>query len=104
MKLHGSPDAKPAELDAELKRIRAWARANDLKPATVARLAGIAEKVTRDLYDAQWSPTSRSIRAMETLIPSGWKPGDPVPAQAVPEDAAGADRRRGETFPPSEAA
>jgi len=67
------------ELSAVLNRIRSWAAANALKPATLARLAGIAEVVTRDMSDDDWSPSSRSIRRLEALIPAGWKPGDPLP-------------------------
>jgi len=67
------------DLQAALNRIRAWAKANDLKPATLAREADIAENVTRNIDDAGWSPTSKSIRALESLIPKGWRVGDPVP-------------------------
>lgn len=72
------PTAVP-DLSAVLDRIRGWAAANALKPATLARQAGIAEVVTRDMDDAGWSPSSRSIRRLEALIPAGWKPGDPLP-------------------------
>ncbi len=66
-------------LGATLDRIRAWAAANELKPATLAKLAGIAEGVTRDLADPGWAPTSKSIRALEALIPRDWRVGDPLP-------------------------
>lgn len=71
----------PPELNAVLDRIRSWAKANDMKPATMARRAGISEVVTRGMDEPTWSPTSKSIRALEGLIPDGWQAGDPAPAQ-----------------------
>ncbi len=89
-----SPPPVPA-LSAVLDRIRAWASANKLKPATLARQAGLAEVVTRDLDQEDWSPSSRSIRRLEALIPPGWKAGDPVnepdATDATAIDAALAD-------------
>jgi hypothetical protein len=76
------------DLAAVLDRIRGWAEANRLKPATLARQAQIAEVVTRDMADPAWSPSSKSIRRLEALIPSGWRPGDPVPAGASAAAAA----------------
>lgn len=75
------PHPAPTNLSAVLDRIRAWARANDWKPATLARKAGIAEVVTRSMTTDAWSPSSTSIRAMEGLIPADWREGDPVPAK-----------------------
>lgn len=69
------------DLQAALNRIRAWAKANDLKPATLAREADIAENVTRNIDAPDWSPTSKSIRALESLIPKNWRAGDPVPGR-----------------------
>lgn len=70
----------PATLDACLVRIREWATANDWRPARLAREAGIAENVTRDMFAGTWSPTASSIRKLEAVIPSGWQPGDPLPS------------------------
>jgi hypothetical protein len=70
---------------AVLDRIRGWAAANDLKPATLARQAGLAETVTRDMDEAAWSPSSSSIRKLEALIPEGWMPGMAVPAGQASE-------------------
>ena len=64
-----------------LNRIRGWALANDFKPATLAAMAGLADNVTRGMDAADWSPSSRSIRQLEALIPPMWRPGDPVPAK-----------------------
>ena len=71
---HAVPD-----LAAALDRLRAWARANGWQPATFARKAGLAENVTRGMDEKDWAPTSRSIRALEQLIPADWKIGDPLP-------------------------
>lgn len=82
-----APAALPApDLSAVLDRIRGWAAANDLKPATLARQAGLAETVTRDMDETGWSPSSSSIRKLEALIPEGWVPGQPVPP--APEASA----------------
>lgn len=78
------PISCPApELTAVLDRIRAWAKANDWAPATLARKAGLSEVVTRDMGQPDWGPTSRSIRAFETLIPAGWQAGDPLPTETT---------------------
>ena len=50
-----------------------------MKPATLARVAGLAENVTRDMDAKEWGPSSRSIRRLEALIPPGWRVGDPLP-------------------------
>jgi len=73
-----------ASLTSVLDRIRAWAAANELRPATLARQAGIAEVVTRDMASADWSPSSKSIRALESIIPPEWQP----PAVARPRRAS----------------
>lgn len=76
--------AKPQapDLSAVLDRIRGWAAANEWKPATLARMAGVAESVTRDMDEPEWGPSSNSIRRFEALIPEGWRVGDPVPEKA----------------------
>lgn len=81
------PDMVP-DLAGVLDRIRRWAEANDLKPATLAAQAGLAESVTRDMATEGWSPTSKSIRRLEALIPPSWRPGEPLPG-ATPEKTAG---------------
>ena len=89
--------ASAPDLSSVLARIRSWAAANDLKPATYARLAGVAEVVTRDMAGEGWSPSSRSIRRLESLIPAGWKAGDPVPGgHASAAEGAGAPMPAGE--------
>lgn len=70
------------DLAAVLDRIRGWAAANEWKPATLARMAGVAESVTRDMDEPGWGPSSSSIRRFEALIPEGWRVGDPVPETA----------------------
>lgn len=70
------------DLAAVLDRIRGWAEANEWKPATLARMAGVAESVTRDMDEPTWGPSSNSIRRFEALIPEGWRVGDPIPEKA----------------------
>lgn len=84
------PKVSPPELAAVLDRIRGWAGANELKPATLARQAGLAESVTRGMDGGDWSPSSSSIRSLEALIPAGWMPGHPVPPVEVAEKASAA--------------
>lgn len=88
--------ASAPDLSSVLARIRSWADANDLKPATYARLAGVAEVVTRDMASEGWSPSSRSIRRLEALIPDGWKAGDPLPEPVAEAATAAASAGRAE--------
>lgn len=88
--------ASAPDLSSVLARIRSWAGANDLKPATYARLAGVAEVVTRDMASESWSPSSRSIRRLEALIPDGWKAGDPLPEPVAEAATAAASVGRAE--------
>jgi len=75
-------------LTSVLDRIRGWAAANGWKPATLARMAGVAERVTRDMDSAVWSPSSSSIRRFEALIPDEWRVGDALPEAAPSETHA----------------
>lgn len=89
--MHTAPVVAP-DLSVVLDRIRGWAAANDWKPATFAKRAGVAETVTRDMEDPAWGPSSNSIRKLEALIPDGWMPGHPVPPdlQAVQSEGRAA--------------
>lgn len=86
-----STDAVPApDLAAVLDRIRGWASANEWRPATLARMAGVAESVTRDMDEPGWGPSSNSIRRFEALIPEGWRVGDPLPPVEADQKASAA--------------
>lgn len=87
--MHTTPPTAP-DLAAVLDRIRGWASANDWKPATLARMAGVAESVTRDMDEPTWGPSSSSIRRFEALIPEGWRAGDPVPSDTAGQKASAA--------------
>jgi hypothetical protein len=76
------------DLASVLDRIRGWAEANNWKPATLARRAGLAESVTRDMDNAGWAPSSNSIRRFEALIPEGWRVGDDLPTETAVSEAA----------------
>lgn len=78
----------PPDLAAVLDRIRGWAAANNWKPATLARRAGLAESVTRDMDAPDWAPSSNSIRRFEALIPAGWRVGDDLSIETVASEAA----------------
>jgi len=86
--MHTAASTNAPDLSAVLDRIRGWAAANELKPATLARQAGLAETVTRDMDEAAWSPSSNSIRKLEALIPEGWRPGMPVPSAPTADEPA----------------
>lgn len=75
-----------SQFDDVLARIRAFAAAKGWKPSRLAREAGIADMVTRGIERPDWSPSGKSVRALERVIPAGWKPGDPLPTP--PEEAA----------------
>jgi len=66
---------------ATLDRIRAWAKVNNWTPARLAGEAGLTDKATRGMDDADWTPSGSSIRAFEKIIPDHWMPGDPLPRE-----------------------
>lgn len=78
--------------DAVLDRIRAYARARDWLPGRLAVEAGLSRGTLKDLFDASWSPSSATVKAIEGVIPPDWQAGDPVPAasEAATEAASAA--------------
>jgi hypothetical protein len=76
-------------IDAVLDRIRAYAVAEKLAPATLARLAGISEVATRGMHSTDWSPRMHSIRALSRLIPPDWQEGDAARATEPKEKGVG---------------
>lgn len=63
-------------LDAVLARLRAFRKAADLSLSALALAAGLSRAALRGMDDADWAPTSSTIRAVERLIPAGWGEGE----------------------------
>jgi len=63
-------------LDAVLARLRAFRKAADLSQSALALAAGLSRATLRGIDDADWAPTSSTIRAVERLIPTGWGEGE----------------------------
>lgn len=78
----GAPGADPAEpaCPAAIARIRAWRRANDWTAHRYAAEASVPEGSTRRMDDDGWSPTLRTLRKLDAVVPAGWQPGDATPA------------------------
>lgn len=62
-----------------LKRLQAYRRAADLSYSALAQSAGLSRAALNGMDNADWSPSSTTIRAVERLIPEGWRVGDPLP-------------------------
>ncbi|WP_425065589.1 hypothetical protein [Reyranella sp.] len=62
-----------------LERLQAYRKAADLSYSRLARLAGLSRAALLGMDAEDWSPSSTTIRAIESLIPSTWRVGDPVP-------------------------
>lgn len=77
-------DQPAVQFDTVLERIRSFAGARGWKPARLAREAGLSDTVTRGMERPDWAPSGISVRRLEALIPEGWRPGDPVPAEPAP--------------------
>jgi len=63
-----------------LKRIQAYRKAADLSYSALAQSAGLSRAALLGMDAPDWSPSSTTIRAIEKLIPPGWRVGDPIPA------------------------
>ncbi len=74
-------DTQP-EIDTLLDRLRAYRKAADLSYSALAQRAGLSRAALMGMDDEDWGPTSATIRAVEAIIPSGWQPGQPIPAPA----------------------
>lgn len=75
--------------DAVLDRIRAYARARDWMPGRLAVEAGLSRGTLKGLFDATWSPSSATVKAIEGVIPSDWRPGDAASSSVASEASTG---------------
>lgn len=55
-------------VSASLDRIRAYAKAQKIKPATLARLAGLHANALRGLHDDDWNPRADTLQKVEEAI------------------------------------
>ena len=76
-------------LSAVLDRLRAYCRARDLTPGQLATEAGLSRGTLARFFEPDWMPTSSTVAAIERLLPSNWKDGDPLPGVERPGRAAG---------------
>ncbi|MCW5737340.1 MAG: helix-turn-helix transcriptional regulator [Enhydrobacter sp.] len=77
----------PSDINAILERLRVYRRAAGLSLSGFAIKAGLSRSALGAMDREDWSPTADTIRAMEQLIPSGWKVGDPIPNVTGAQDA-----------------
>lgn len=54
---------------AAIDRIRAFAKSQDLAAATFAKRAGLSPNALSDFHKDSWSPTLKTLQALEALIP-----------------------------------
>lgn len=69
------------EIDVLLLRIREYRKAANLSYSALAQRAGLSRAALVGMDREGWGPTSSTIRAIEQLMPSGWRVGDPLPQQ-----------------------
>lgn len=68
------------------ERIRAYRAAREWTKVRLAEEAQISgSNVLTAMDRADWNPTSKTLEALEKVIPEGWQPGDPLPQE---EEAA----------------
>jgi len=56
-------------IDADIERIRSYARAQNWKKSRLAREAGMADTVLRRFHSDHWNPTAETLRRLEAAIP-----------------------------------
>ena len=61
-------------LDAVLTRIRAYATHARLSPSALALKAGLGINSLADLHSSDWTPSGRTIRKVEAVIPADFMP------------------------------
>lgn len=56
-----------------IKRIRAYAKANNITKSRLALDAGLSDRALKDFWTEAWNPTLESLRKIEGLIPPSFK-------------------------------
>lgn len=82
-------------LDPVLKRLQAYRKAAEFSYSALAQNAGLSRAALQGMDHEDWSPSSTTIRAIEKLIPPGWRAGDPIPERAAtPKRKPGSGARK----------
>lgn len=53
-----------------IARIRAYAKAQNIRPARLAIMAGLHANTLRSFEDADWAPTGTTLRKLEAVVPA----------------------------------
>ena len=61
------------DLEAVLARLRSFRKEEKLSYSALALRASLSRAALIGMDDDQWAPTSTTIRAIEALIPAGWR-------------------------------
>jgi 3,4-dihydroxy 2-butanone 4-phosphate synthase/GTP cyclohydrolase II len=62
--------------EQSIARIRAFAKSQKIRPARLAIMAGLHANTLRSFDDADWSPTGKTLRKLEALIPADFIEGE----------------------------
>ena len=74
-----APMETQPSLGPVLKRLQAYRKAAELSYSALAQNAGLSRAALLGMDADDWSPSGKTIRAIEKLIPPGWRVGDPLP-------------------------
>lgn len=83
-----SPASGAPQLDAVLQRLRAWRQATGLSYSALALKAGLSRSALVGMDRENWTPSGATIRAVERLMPDGWREGEPIETEQVAEGAS----------------
>ena len=73
----------PPDLDRVLHRLRAYRKAAGLSYSALAQRAGLSRAALLGMDARDWSPSSATIRAIASLIPDDWRPGEALPRKSA---------------------
>jgi hypothetical protein len=65
-------------IDNVISRIQAWIAGHPRQKLRIADMAGLVPNTLKRVEAPDWAPKVETIRALEALIPPGWRIGDPV--------------------------
>lgn len=80
-------------IDTALSRVRDFVSrrlAEGITATALADAAGVDNKLVAMSLQPGWNPTAGTLRKFETLLPSGWQAGDPLPPVEVDQKASAA--------------
>lgn len=80
----------PAKIEQVLARIRAFRAAAGLSKRGLADRAGLSNAGLVGMDRPDWSPQADTLRAIEGILPEGWRPGDRVPPKFQAQGQAAA--------------